>query len=124
MSCQDRQVDLTLMQGASRSLDWKILDATGEPVPLTDAVIIMTVRQTIGGDLTFLKSSVDPLQIEILPQTGDTVGCVVIYILGADTSALPTTSPHVYDIWVDLSDGNSYDFVPPSCLLLLPSVRY
>ena len=122
MSCQDTQ-DLCLLQGASKTYLLEVVDDIGAVVDLTGATITFTMKQNIGGVTILTKTSAVITEIEILDQVTNT-GQAKIFLQPSDTSALSTAAVYTYDIWVDLASGNSYAVVPPSCFLLMPSVRF
>lgn len=123
MSCQETK-DLCLLQGSSKTYNLKIVDDDGELLNLTGATITFTLRQVIGGVVVLLKTSSVITEIEILPQIAPTLGQANIHLQPSDTSALSTSAPYIYDVWIDLISGKSYSVIPPSCFLLSQSVRF
>lgn len=122
MNCLTKQ-DLCIQQGTSKTLCVTVLDDAGDPVDLTGGSLYLTVRQNIGDvSPSILKTSADPLEIEILPQVSPTIGQAKIYLIPGDTVGLATTDPYVYDIWVELADGTTYPVIAPSTFLIIPSV--
>lgn len=121
MSCATTQ-DQCIQKGASKTFCLTVLDDTGTAVDLTGATLYFTVAQTVGGTAVISKTSAVVTEIEILTQSGATLGQAKVYLQPSDTSTLDTSLPYVYDIWVELSSGQRYVVIAPSAFLVDESV--
>lgn len=97
-----------LYAGQSKTLRLQVSDAAGDPVDLTGARVVLTVKcDAEAVDPKLVKDSArGASQVEI---TAPREGLVYIYLDPGDTRGL---DPHeyVYDVWVDLG-GRRYPVV-------------
>ena len=110
---------LTLVRGATKTIELTVLDDAGEAFDLTSAELWFTVKKFIS-DETFViqKRSTNVTEIAI---TSACEGKASIYLLPVDTFNLAVRE-YTFDIWVVTSLGARYLVVGPSTLDLQDSV--
>jgi hypothetical protein len=111
MSCALR-TDLSILAGSSKTYRLTIYDEDGDLLDLTGSTLYFTVRN--GANVQqFQKISSNPAQIEILTQSGATLGQADVKLVPSDTSALPA-GEYKYDAWIVLASSKRYAIIPPS----------
>lgn len=110
---------LTLIRGSSKTYALAVTDKDGDPVDLTGARVIFTVKASFCSDVLIRKDSqVGASEIEITNALG---GLADIKISPADTQTMPT-GEYLYDVWVVLVSGRRYPVITPSKLVIEPGV--
>lgn len=66
---------------------------------------------------TLALSSSDASEIEIYPQSGETLGMAVLHFDGAET-ALLDQDRYLWDLWIELADGTRRCLLRPKKVLL------
>jgi hypothetical protein len=99
-----------------------VYDEDGNLLDLTGSTIRFHVAPSAGATPVITKISTTVTEIEILTQSGETLGQAKIFINPADTASL-SAGVYVYDIWVDLVSGEQKLVVAPSRFEILPAVR-
>jgi hypothetical protein len=102
---------LTVIRGASKTLQLSVSDQFGKPTNLTNALIVMTVKDRVE-DLRhrLQKTSTDSTQVQIIDPFG---GIAQIFLAPSDTKRWDI-KPYVFDIWVFFTNGSSYVVIPPT----------
>lgn len=92
-------------------------------VDLTGATIYYRWKRNQGdaNPAEVSKSSAAPTEIDILAQSGDTLGQADVFLVPGDTELL-TPGTHYYDAWVQLSTGIRHASIPPSRVFLVDAV--
>ncbi len=96
MPTANRMNTIRVVQGATKKLIVRVRDHEGRPVSLTDANVIMTVRQAAGTD-PLIEKKVDGGVVLVDPSKG-----VARVTLDASDTLLLEAGTYRYDIWVDL----------------------
>jgi hypothetical protein len=115
--------DLCLPKGSSKTYRLTIYNEQTDPsldpelLDLTGSTLYFTVKNSALTTQLFQKVSTSSTQIEILPQTGATLGQADVKIGPSDTSSA-TAATYTYDIWIVLSSGKRYQIVPNSPFVL------
>jgi hypothetical protein len=113
------EVEISIEQGASKTLEVSVVDKVGAPVSLTGATCYFTVKETTNDVVPlFAKTSATPTQILI---TDALNGVFRIFLNPADTAAL-ALGTCMCDIWVKLSSGKQYPVIAPSVFEIKPRV--
>lgn len=118
MACAAQNLTLTI--GSSKTYRLTVYDEDGALLDLTGSTLYFTAKTTAGATI-FAKVSTDTNQIEILTQSGDTLGQADVKIVPSDTSAA-TAGNHRYDAWIELASGKRYQIVPVSTFTLTAPV--
>lgn len=110
---------IRMIQGISRTLELTVVDSEGDPVDLTGARIIMTVKDDITDEFPLIQkdTSVGIAEIEIINATA---GTARIYLTYNDTQQ--DVGLYVFDVWTQLASGKRYSVIDKSVLEILPSV--
>jgi hypothetical protein len=111
VSCAIR-TDLSILAGSSKTYRLTIYDELGVLLDLTGSTLYFTVK-TQAGVLQFQRVSTDTAQIEILPQTGATLGQADVKLVPSNTASMPAAE-YKYDAWIVLVSGKRYAIIPPS----------
>ena len=116
MSCNDPYT-ITIAQGEIKSTRFTVKDkTTGDLVNLDNFTIFLNVVSYQDTDTKIIeKVSTDPLQIEILPQTGTTEGQFMVHWSGSDTDSL-AVDVYCYDLWITNVLGKKRQWIAPSDL--------
>lgn len=102
---------VSIYRGSSKTLELTVTDSSGNPVDLTGAEIVFTVKCVEKDENPLLqKKSTDPLQIDIFYAIG---GKARILLSPQDTARL-SPATYRFDVWVTLSTGKRYVVIPPS----------
>lgn len=111
--------EVEIVRGTSKNFELLVSDENGDPVDLTGARVISTVRCELGDDKVSIQkdSSVGATQAEILTQSGDTLGKALIKFSPSDTQNLDP-GEYVFDVWVILSSGARHIVVGPSPFII------
>lgn len=110
--------DQTLFLGSSKTLRVTVYDDDGTLLDLTGSTLFFTVRDNIGAVAAEItKTSADSAEIEILTQSGATLGQADIKLVPGDTSAL-AVGLHYYDVWIQLAGGERHVVIQPSAFRL------
>lgn len=113
MTCETIQ-EIRILRGSTKVYRLTVTDDDDELVNLTGARVVMTVRNQAGGVQLFAKdSNVGIAQVEILVQSGVTLGMADIKVGPSDTAAA-TPGNYVYDVWVILPSGARHAAIRPS----------
>lgn len=102
---------LGIIRGTSRTLQLTITDATGKPVDLTGAKIVMTVKVLATDINPLIQKTTDTSSQALI--TVPREGKAEIYLIPADTQTL-TIKQYTYDIWLILLSGKRLVVVQPS----------
>jgi hypothetical protein len=109
---------ITMMLGENRTMVATVSDANGERVDLTGCVVHFGLKASLAAETYDIqKVSSDPAEVEILTQTGATLGQANVYLVPADTASL-AAGKYFYDLWVVDALGNQYALFEPSQLIL------
>jgi hypothetical protein len=113
---------LEVYQGATKDLLLTVYDSTGALLDLTGSRLMATVKCDIREDqATITKDSdVGPEQIEILAQSGATLGQATVKLTPEDTQT--RAGEYIFDVWIVLPSGAQHLLVGPSPLKIKPSV--
>lgn len=105
----------TIIAGSDQTYRITVVDANGVLVDLTGATVYYTVKQAASDAAALIaKTSATVTEIDILAQSGATLGQAEIYLVPADTSAL--LGSYLYDVWVEMPSGLQYAIVAPARL--------
>lgn len=114
--------DQSIYAGSSKTLRVTVYDDDSALLDLTGSTVYFTVRQSIGAATTEItKTSATVSEIEILTQSGTTLGQADIKLVPGDTSAL-TIGLHFYDVWIELAGGERHVVIPPSDFRILQPI--
>ena len=109
MSILSPENTVSVIRGASKTLELTVKDEEGEVADLTGATIYFSVKKRALDEFYLIqKSSLDIAEIEI-PNPTD--GVAHIFLLPADTRGLDVRK-YTYDIWVILGGERSVVIVP------------
>lgn len=105
---------LRMIRGTSKTFTLAVKDEEGNPVNLTGARVIFSVKKTICEDYCLLQkdSAHGVSEVDI---TEPKAGLAEIYLTPGDTQTWGT-GEYVFDVWVVLVSGKRYAVVPPSIL--------
>lgn len=111
--------EIEIYRGTSKNFELTVCDDSGDPVNLTGARIIATVKCDVYDDKISIQkdSQVGPAEIEILTQSGDTLGQALIKFVPSDTQTLDP-GEYVFDVWVVLSSGARHIVVGPDPFII------
>ena len=121
MSCGALRQDLSMTKGSSKTLRLTVYGEDGELLNLTGATLYFTVKNSTLVTTLFAKVSSNPAQIEILTQSGLTLGQADVKVVPSDTSA-SAAATYTYDAWAVLSSGKRYQIIPNSSFVLTSPV--
>lgn len=88
---------------------------------LTGATVVFTVASRANAAL-IVKSSTVSAQLEILTQSGATLGQATLKFIGADTASLVVGTPYFYDCWVYKVDAQVVQVIPVRTFRVLAQV--
>ena len=121
MSCGALRQDLSMVKGSSKTLRLTVYGEDGELLNLTGATLYFTVKNSTLVTTLFAKVSSNVAQIEILTQSGLTLGQADVKIVPSDTSSAAAAT-YTYDAWAVLSSGKRYQIIPNSSFVLTAPV--
>lgn len=110
---------LIIFRGSSKTLSLEVKNAEGEPVDLTGARIVFTVKCRISDVDNEIQKDSDNGASEI-EFTDATQGHADIKLGPSDTAIDAGT--YIFDVWVVLVSGEKHLVVGPSELVLKPGV--
>lgn len=110
---------MTVRRGSSKTYELTVTDEKDQPVDLTGARLIFSVKAALTDQTTLIqKTSSEPTQIEILDPPR--LGKARIYLRPVDTGIDPYQ--YTFDLWVVLASGKRYPVIEPSTFEVKPSV--
>lgn len=111
--------EVEIIRGTSKNFELLVCDDHGDPVDLTGSRIIATVKCDIETERISIQkdSQVGPAEIEILTQSGDTLGQALIKFAPSDTQNLDP-GEYIFDVWVILSSGARHIVVGPDPFII------
>lgn len=112
---------ITMTAGTSKTFNLTVTDCDGNPVDITGARIIFTVKGCVDDTQPIIqKDSNNPLEIVLtLPRLGQ----AQIYLQPADTLNLDP-GEYVFDVWVILPSGKRYQVIIPTPFIIKAGVTY
>jgi len=114
----ENQVEI--YRGASKIFELEVLDMNNNPVNLTGARVIMTVKCAVSAVASLIQkdSDVGTSQVDIVaPREGK----AEIKFVPSDTQTLDAGS-YIFDVWVVLSSGSRNPVILPSVFLVKAGV--
>lgn len=111
---------IEIYRGASKIFALEVLDMDDNPVNLTDARVIMTVKCAVDAAAPLIQKDSDAGigQVEItVPREGK----AEIKFVPSDTQTLNAGS-YVFDVWVVLSSGSRNPVILPSAFIVKAGV--
>lgn len=111
--------EIEIVRGTSKNFELTVCDDAGDPVDLTGARVIATVKCDLYDDkISIQKDSANgAAEIEILAQSGDTLGQALIKFTPSDTQNLDP-GEYIFDVWVILSSGARHIVVGPALFVV------
>ena len=111
--------EIEIVRGTSKNFELLVCDDAGDPVDLTGARVIATVKCDLHDDKVSIQkdSDVGPAEVEIYAQTGDDLGKALIKFSPSDTQTLDP-GDYIFDVWVILSSGARHIVVGPATLTI------
>jgi len=132
MSCCDDDgcgpsTPLCLPRGSSKSYLVRVRRVTGAAYDLTGALAYFTIRRSADDSSAVafkrnLAAGGSSTEIEMLPQTGDTIGHMIVHLLHADTKTLDPRRSYVYDCWIVTAIGEYHQVLHQGVLTVGGSV--
>jgi len=113
---------IELYQGSNVTFRVTVVDTADDPVDLTGASLVFTVRKAVACEPALLRKTTDlPSEGAITDPTG---GIAELYIVPSDTGVL-LPGGYVFDLWVDalLPNSTSHILIKPSPFSVLDPVR-
>lgn len=125
MACQFNNIGpantITMTAGTSKTFGLTVNDCDGNPVDITGARIIFTVKGCVDDTQPIIqKDSNNPLEIVL---TQPRLGQAQIYLQPADTQNLDP-GEYVFDVWVILPSGKRYQVITPTPFIIKAGVTY
>lgn len=107
---------VTIIRGSSKTYALSVKDSSGNPVNLTGARIIFSMKEGFCNESAIIRkdSNNGITEIEI---TDPLAGMAEIKILPSDTTTLDV-GEYLFDVWVILTSGKQYPVIPPSKLVI------
>jgi len=104
---------VAVIRGSSKTYELTVVDENNDPVDLTGARVLFTVKTLITDASPVIQkdSQAGAAQIEIMPNPK--AGKARIYLSPSDTRNLDVAE-YVFDAWVVLSSGKRHPVIPPS----------
>ena len=110
---------IAVYRGSSATFDVAVADEDGEPVDLTDAALIVTVRDYVGGTLVFDRRNTaaggGEGEATVIAPASD--GVFRFFVTPIESDLLEPGVTYHWDAWVVLSDGTQGCVVDPDDLV-------
>lgn len=112
---------IRIIRGSSKTYELSVVDENDDPVDLTGARVLFTVKRDIVDTAPLIQKDSDagPTQVEIM--TPPKAGKARIYLSPSDTQRLEAVE-YVFDSWIVLSSGKRHPVIPPSVFEIEPGV--
>jgi hypothetical protein len=111
---------VSIYRGSSKTLELTVYGDDGQPIDLTGARIVFSVKADASDRNTLIQkdSAASAEQAEVYTPRS---GIARVYLNPTDTTSLDP-SEYVFDVWAVLSSGKRYPVIRPSVFEVLEAV--